>query len=296
MSVTIALGFPVLDEDGSSFADGVRYMVAATIQGMEPPKTLTVEHRLTGFSFVRDWICSGDARFSTRLLFRHGARREVWPFEGKWKDSGNALVAKQRITVRFVETPEVACSIVAINNRELVVSHPESGLSDFWRARERLFIPCYARIGHHTILNFDDGSLARLIHVVPEKNLSKGQMKTEISQHAPEGKKPVTLLCAEDVFDELRAFTEAPPLRHREAMRSAFVTQALCAIYGYMEILAHDNQYNEVEINPTLRSHGQELKERTGTTWGEDGFNPSLAATQMRPYVILRRDYADDED
>ena len=79
-------------------------------------------------------------------------------------------------------------------------------------------------------------------------------------------------------------------------MRSAFVTQALCAIYGYMEILAHDNQYNEVEINPTLRSHGQELKERTGTTWGEDGFNPSLAATQMRPYVILRRDYADDED
>ena len=296
MSVTIALRFPVLDEKGSSFAEGVRYIVSATIQGVEPPRMLTVEHRLTGSSFVRDWICSGDARFSTRLLFRNSARREAWPFDGKWEESEDALIAKQRIKVRFFDTPEVACSIVTMKDRNLVVSHPESGLTDFWRAGVHVDIPRYARIGHHMGLNFDDGSLASLIHVVAEKNFLNGQMKTEIRQHAPEGKKPVTLLCAEDVFDELRAFTEATPLGHKEAVRSALVTQALCAVYGYMEMLARDIQYTEIEINPTLRSHGQELKERTGTTWGEDGFNPSFAATQMRPYVVLKHDHGDDED
>ena len=31
-------------------------------------------------------------------------------------------------------------------------------------------------------------------------------------------------------------------------------------------------------------------------TWGDDDFNPSLAATQMRPYTILKTGYVDDED
>ena len=295
MSVTVALGFPALDEHGASFTDGVHYTVSATLQGTAPPRTLTVEHRLTGLSFVRDWVRSGDARFSTRLLFRNGSRREAWLSDDVLDESGESLLVKQRIPVRFLETPEVACSIVAMRDRQLVVCHPESGLSDFWQVGERIDIPRYARIGRHAILNFDDGSLAALIHVVPEKNFKNGQMKTEVSEHAPEGEKPVTLFCAEDIFDELQALTEASPLGHREAMQSALVTQALCAIYGYMEAQTYRADYNEDEINPTLRSHGRELSTKTGTTWGEDGFNPCLAATEMRPYTILKNGYDDDE-
>lgn len=295
---SIALGFPVLDEDGTGFVDGVSYTVSAAIQGASLPRMLTVEHRLTGVSFVRDWVRSGHANFSTRLLFRNGARREAYPFDSALDESGEALVAMQRIPVRFLETPEVTCSIVTARDRQLVVDHSESGLTDFWQVGERIDIPRYARIGRHAMLAFDDGSLGSLIRVVVEKELDDGQMKTDVSPQAPEGEKPVTLLCAKDVYDELQAFTEAPPSGDREAVRSAIVTQALCAIYGYMHKLlcADDDNYNEEDTNPTLRSHGERLKEKAGFAWGDDDFNPSLAATQMQPYAILKSSYVDDED
>ena len=298
MSGTVALAFPVLDEDGASFVDGVSYIVSAMIEGASPPRMLTVEHRLTGASFVRNWVQSGDARISTRLLFRKGARREAHPFEGAFDDSGEALVATQRLRVDFLETPEVACSIVAIRDRKLIVSHPDSGLTDFWQAGSGIDIPRYARIGRHATLTFDDDSLGSLIHVVEDNKLNGGQMKAEVKPQAPEGEKPVTLLCARDVYDELQAFTEARPTSSKEAVRSAIVTQALCAIYAHMNMLARseDESYNEEDINSTLRSHGERLKVETGLAWDDDDFNPSLAATQMRPYIILKNGYVDDED
>ena len=298
MSGTIALGFPVLNEDGAGFSDGVSYTVSATLQGASPPKILTVEHRLTGVSFVRDWVRAGDARFSTRLFFRSGARREAHPFEGTLDEAGEALVATQQLPVRFLETPEAVCSIVTARDRQLVVSHPESGLTDFWRAGERIDISRYARIGRHATLTFDDDSLGRLIRVVEGEELESGQMKTSVSPQSQEGEKPVTLLCAKDVYDELQAFTEAPPSGNKEAMRSAIVTQALCAAYGHMHMLlrVEGDDYDEEGMNPSLRSHGERLKEETGMTWGDDDFNPSLAATRMLPYAILKSSYADDED
>ena len=298
MSGTIALGFPVLDEDGASFADGVSYTVSAAIQGATPPKMLTVEHRLTGASFVRDWVRDGDARFSTRLLFRNSARREAHPFEGALDEADDALVATQQLPVRFFETPEVICSIVAARDRQLVVSHPESGLTEFWLAGERIDIPRYARVGRHATLTFDDGSLGSLIRVVEGEELGSGQMKTSVSPQLPEGEKPVTLRCAKNVYDELQAFTEAKPSGGREALRSAIVTQALCAIYGHMHMLIRgDNGDNiEEDMNPVLRSHGERLKEEADMIWGDDNFDPSLAATRMLPYTILKHGYADDED
>lgn len=191
MSGTIALAFPVLDEDGASFADDTSYAVSATIEGALPPRMLTVEHRLIGVSFVRNWVRSGDARISTRLFFRNGARREAYPFEGAFNDTGEALVATQRIRVDYLETPEVTCSIFATRDLQLVVRHSESGLTDFWRAEDRIDIPRYARIGRHAPLNFDDDSLGSLIHVVEEDKLDSGQMKAEIKPQAPEGEKPV---------------------------------------------------------------------------------------------------------
>ena len=297
MSGTIALGFPVLDEDGTGFVDGVGYTVSATIQGASPSKMLTVEHRLTGVSFVRDWVQAGDARFSTRLLFRNGARREAHPFEGTLDEEGDALVATQQLPVRFLETPEVVCSIVAARDRQLVVGHPESGLTDFWQAGELIDIPWYARIGRHATLTFDDDSLGSLIRVVEGEELGSGQMKTSVSPQAPDGEKPVTLRCAKDIYDELQVFTEATPSTGREALRSAIVTQALCAIYGHMHtlILDKDGNFDEEGMNPALRSHGERLREETDMTWGDEDFNPSLAATTMLPYAILKG-YADDED
>ena len=298
MSGTIALGFPVLDEDGAGFSDGVSYTVSATLQGTSPPKMLTVEHRLTGVSFVREWVRAGDARFSARLLFRNSARREAHPFEGALDETGNALVAIQQLPVRFLETPEVVCSIVATRDRQLIVSHPESGLTDFWRTGQLIDISRYARIGRHATLTFDDGSLGSIIRVVEGKELESGQMKTNVNPQNQEGEKPVTLLCAKDVYDELQAFTEAPPSGNKEAVRSAIVTQALCAAYGHMHMLlrVEGDDYSEEGMNPALRSHGERLKAETGMTWGDEDFNPSLAATQMLPYAILRGSYADDED
>ncbi len=298
MSGTIALIFPVLDEDGAGFVGGVGYNVSATIQGLSSSRMLTVEHRLAGPSFVRDWVQSGDARFSTRLLFRNGARREAHPFEGDFDNSGEALVAAQRIALSFLEAPEVACSVVTVRDLQLVVCHPQSGLTDFWPAGDRIDIPQYARIGRHATLTFDDDSLGSLIHVIEEKELASGQMKAEVKPQAAEGEKPVTLLCARDIYDELQAFTESPPASGQEAMRSAIVTQALCAIYGHMNMLARseDENYNEEDINSTLRSHGERLKAETGQAWDDDDFNPSLAATKMRSYTILKNSYVDDED
>lgn len=296
MSETVALGFPVLHDEGGSFVDGVRYTVTATMRGVAPARMLTVEHCLTGISFLGEWARCGDACFSTRLLFRNSAHREVWPFEETLEESNDALIAKQTIPIRFLDTPEVTCSIFTTKDRELVISHPECGLTDFWRAGERIEIPSYARIGRHPMLNFDDGSLSNLIHVVEAQELDYGQMRTEVRQHASEDEKPVTLYCSKDIYDELQIFKEEPPLKPREAMQSAIVTQALCAIYSYMEMKALEDEYDEEGINSTLRSHGIELKETTGMAWGEEGFNPSLAATMMRPYALRNIDYDTEED
>lgn len=296
MSETVALGFPVLHDEGGGFVDGVRYTVSATIQGVGPSRILTVEHCLTGRSFVREWVRSDHARFSTRLLFRNSAHREAWPFEGTLEESDDVLIANQNIPIRFSDTPEVTCSIVTMKDRELIVGHPECGLTDLWRAGERIDIPGYARIGRHAALDFDDGSLSNLIRVVEEKELDYGQMKTEVRQQASESEKPVTLFCSKDVYDQLHKFRDTRPMKQSEVMQSAIVTQALCAIYGYMEMKALDEEYDEEDINPTLRSHGRDLKEMTGLTWGEEGFNPSLAATKMRPYVVSNVEDITEED
>ena len=298
MSGTIALGFPVLDEDGSSFADGVSYTVSAEIRGAPPSRTLSVTHRLTGRSFVRDWVEAEDAQFSTLLVFRSAARREAHPHDGTLAQAGEALVATQRLPMPFLETPEVTCSIVATRGRQLIVSHPASGLTDFWPAGETIDIPRYARIGRHAKLTFEDGSLGGLIRVIEKKELKSGQMETKVEPQAQEGTKPVTLSCATDVYDELQAFNETLPSRSREAMRSAIVTQALCAIYAHMHMLFVNEQGDDDEnnINSALRSHGERVENETGTIWGNENFDPSLAATQMRPYTILKTDDANDED
>ena len=193
MSEKAVLGFPVLNEEGGGFAEGVRYEVSATIRYGAAQKELVVEHCLVGGSFVRDWILSGDACFATRVLFRGSAQRDAIPFDGDPEKLDNTVIARQHIPVLFSYPPEVSCSIFAVRDRKLIIRHPECGLSDFWIEGERLRIPQYARIGRHRLLTFDDGTLPSLIQVKCDENFDDGHMATIVNEYAPEGTKPVTL-------------------------------------------------------------------------------------------------------
>ena len=279
MSHAVALGFPILDRDSGGFANGVHYTVEATIRGNAIPRVLELEHCLTGKSFIRQWIQAKEASFSTRLLFRESAHRQVHRFDGEYEITGDRIIAKQRIPVHFSYQPEIACSIIASKDLELIVSHPDCGLSVFWQAGQRMKVPKYARIGRHPDLVFEDGSLPSLIRIVPDESLENGQMKTIVSETAGPGEKPVTLICAKDVFDELHAFRDTWVSNSREAMQASIITQALCALYGYMwGKYRGRNDGNQVEdadedINRALLLHRDYLRERTLTDWRDEDFD-----------------------
>ena len=302
MSHAVALGFPVLDRDSGGFSDGVRYTVEATIRGNAIPRVLEVEHCLTGESFIRRWIQAKEASFSTRLLFRESAHRQVHRFDGKYEITSDKVIAKQCIPVHFSYQPEIVCSIVVSKDLELIVSHPECGLSAFWQAGKRMTIPKYTRIGRHPDLAFEDGSLPSLIRIVPDESLGNGQLRTIVSETAGAGEKPVTLICAKDVFDELHAFRDAPVSNSREAMQSSIITQALCALYGYMwgKYRGQDDEDRDEDadegINRALLLHRDYLKERTLMDWRDDDFDASWAATRMLPYVLQVDQSSPDED
>lgn len=292
MSHAVALGFPVLDRDSAGFADGVRYTVEATVRGNTIPRVLEVEHCLTGESFIRRWVQTKEAGFSTRLLFRESAHRQVHQFDGEYESTSDRIIAKQRISVHFSYQPEIACSIIASKDLELTVSHPDCGLSAFWQAGQRMTVPKYARIGRHPDLVFEDGSLPSLIRIVPDEGLENGQMKTVVSETARPGEKPVTLICAKDIFDELHAFRDTPVSNSREAMQSSIITQALCALYGYMwGKYGGRNDEDQAEdadeyINRALLLHRDYLRERAHTDWRDNDFDASWAATRMLPYAL----------
>ena len=288
-----ALEFPVLFERGGGFADGVRYTVKATMHGTGTPKELVIEHSLAGTSFIRDWILSGDASFSTRLLFRRSAQRKAFRYTGEPEVFGDFLIAKQYIPVQFSYPPEISCSIATTGDQTLIVRHPMCGLTDFWNEDERIDIPGYARIGRHPLLTFIDGRLPSLIYVVCNEEFDSGSMETTVRETAPDGEKPITLRCARDVYDELSAFRDTSTSTPREAMQSAIVTQALCAVYRHMNA---SKQIDDEEISSALRRHRYYVKKKTDMTWGEEGFNPSLAATVMQPYVLWDIQTSADED
>ena len=303
MSHAVALGFPVLDRDSGGFADGVRYTVEATIQGNAIPRVLELEHCLTGESFIRRWMQAKEVGFSARLLFRESAHRQVH-LDGEYEITSDKVIARQRIPVHFTYQPEIACSIFASKDLELIVSHPDCGLSAFWQAGQRMTIPKYARIGRHPDLVFEDGSLPSLICIRADESLENGQMKTIVSETARTGEKPVTLICAKDVFDELHAFRDAWASNSREAMQSSIITQALCALYGYMwgkyggrndEDRGQAENVDE-DINRALLLHRDYLRERTLTDWRDIDFDASWAATKMLPYALQFSQSSFDED
>lgn len=280
----LMLDFPVLKHNNSDFKEGISYNVTAT----QANKKLTIEHTLSGQSYISELIKKNYAKFSVLLLYKNIAKRENHGCDhANVKFGGNKITAIQIIDINFSYAPEISPSII-ITEDQKITADDASGLSDFWKD-EIPDISKYSRIALHPKLKFTDGTLSSLISIELKEDLSAGVMEVDVEETAKEGKIPVTLFCAKDVFDELRQVTSKEPSNCVEAARSAIITQALCAMYAYMKNL---NSNDEVE--GVLAAHLELLKDTTGKSWTDEYFNPSWAATKMHPYAIKAFGNEDD--
>ena len=292
------LDFPVWQPEGTDFAEGVRYHVAVEQRG----RRLKVAHSLEGQSFIREWLLQGAAVFSVQLLYKDSSERRAYRLErNDVKDQGGVLHAIHDIAIDFSYPPKVTPSIVLVEQRKLVVQHPKSGLSSLlWKPGEPISLPAWARIACHAPLDFTSGETARLITIDCDETMQSGTMRTSVNEGAGESEKPVTLLCAKDVYDELRKIKQGEDdvssiQSCAAALRSAIITQALSVVYAYMHRLYNSDDFNAEDINRTLKVHLEDMQEQTGMALEDENFEPGLAATQMRPYAIQALNTGEDE-
>ncbi len=202
-----------------------------------------------------------------------------------------AITIAQTIPIDFSYAPEIMPSIIASEDTKITVDD-SSGLKNFWRLGESLFIPRHARIAIGPKLTFSTGDLFYLMDFVHKKELGDGEMEVKVREHAGEGETPVRLYCGKDVYDQLVKVHQEKPHGIDEAMGSAIATQALCATYAYMQSLNHE----ENQIGGALLNHLQMLEHKTGKSWEDEDFDPSLASTKMNPYALSEiRTETDDE-
>ena len=281
----LLLDFPVLQPNSGNFLEDVEYTVEAENDG----RTIKIAHRLIGRSFICDLLKKSEAVFSVQLLYSDHAKREVYRCDCCDYDKGNdAITAVQEISKAYPYAPEITPSIVLLQEATIIADE-YSGLTDFWSGTEHYYIPAYSRIAHHNKLTFTNGDISSLMKVAWEESLDSGTIKTVVEEYSGEGVIPVTLFCSKDVFDELSQVSISKPTNAREAMASAIVTQALCAVYGYMHRVCNENSNDESwesNISSVLRAHLELLIDNTGSDWREENFNPGLAATKMHPYVV----------
>ena len=292
MPDNLILDFPILKNDGGDFSTAVSYAAEARRTGTQ----LTITHALQGKSFIRQLLEKGAAKFSVLLLYRDSAERHHHWCDATALDD-NQATATQKIPIEFSYAPEITPCIVVLQDERVVVD-AASGLTDFW-AHDAVFdIPAHSRIALAPKLKFTSGDVANLMRVIHDEELNSGEMKVIVRESASEGEAPVSLRCGKDVFDALQkitqAFTQAPPRNASESMRSAIITQALTATYAHMQ----HRQIMEPEYaaGGVLLAHLEEMQSR-GIDWGDDDFNPSLAATKMQPFAVtvLNGEHDDDD-
>ena len=276
MSDNLILDFPILKENGGDFVEGVSYEVEAS----QIDKELHIQHTLKGQSFISSLVISDEAKFSVLLLYRDSSERQHHLCNTKISTNNHEIVGTQTIPVEFSYAPEIMASIVIFTDKKIVVN-ASSGLTDFWKHDGKFHIPKYSRVALGEKLKFTAGDTSNLMKLVSDKKLGDGEMEVKVNENAGEGETPVSLHCGQGVYDELKKVTSAEPRSLVESMRSAIITQALCAIYAYMQNLNSDH-----EINGVLAAHLDMLEEKTKSNWKDDDFNPSLAATKMYPYAI----------
>ena len=287
MSDKLVLDFPVLQQGGGDFADEVSY----TVEGEETAGEIKITHTLKGQSFIRRLIEDGDAKFSVLLFYPDRSQRQSHVCETENVDkNNNGIVATQIIPIDFSYAPEVRPSIVILTSKKITVKK-SSGLTDFWEQGEHFNILEYSRIAIGRKLKFTSGNISKLMKVIVDINRGDGEMAVVVQENAGEGETPVTLLCAKDVFDQLHKASRIKPHNATESMRWAIATQALCAVYAYMQNLDED-----YEVGGPLLAHLEVLEKQTGENWTSEGFDPSLAATKMHPYVLENFDDEVDDD
>lgn len=286
MPDSLILDFPVLREGGGDFAEEVSYKITASQNG----KRLEIRHILQSQSFISQLVKSGDAKFSVLLLYRDSSEREHHSCDADITINDHEIVATQNIPMKFSYAPEIIPSVVILEDKRIAVDGT-SGLTDFWEQGEHFDIPQYSRVALAPKFTFTAGGLWSLMQVFVDEDLKDGEMRVEVNEGSGEGKVPVALYCGQGVYDELYKMTQAKPSNAVESMRSAIVTQALCAIYAYMH-----NVPENYEVGGVLSAHLELLKKETGANWEDENFNPSLAATKMQPYAIKALSKEEDDD
>lgn len=276
--------FPVIQEGIPDFNADVSYKVEAE----RISKTLNITHKLTGNSFVRQLIMEKKAKFLTTLHYQDEPELQYHYCEddistATTADGTKQIIAKQDVEIKFSHPPKITPGIM-IMEEVIVKADADFGVSNQWLGAN-ITIPKNSYIAFYPFLKFTGGIISSLMWIEPTASyLDSGEMKVEIDQYDLEGKAPITLTCARDVYDELQLLTLAPITTNREALRSSIITQVLCALYSHMNTLSKDH-----EVRTELQTHLELLREETGMDWEVDDepFNPSLAATKMWPYAIL---------
>lgn len=242
MSDKLILDFPVLQQGGGDFVDAVSYEVEAS----QYAGKLKIEHAIKGQSFIRQLIKNGDACFSVSLLYKNSAERQNYSCKtDNIAENDNEVVATQTIPMGFSYAPEISPSIVILESKKITVDDL-SGLTDFGDKGDHFDIPKYARLASGLKLKFTSGDISCLMKLEFDETLGHGEMKVAVDESAGEGATPVTLLCGKGVFDELKKVTVAKPENVLESMRAAIITQALCAVYAYMQNLGSEQEIGGV--------------------------------------------------
>jgi hypothetical protein len=277
MSDELILNFPVLKQDNGDFLDDVSYVVEAT--QAQDKRNLCITHSLKGNSFITQLIKDEKAKFSVSLFYKDNAERQKFVCEDFDYDSEvNEITAEQTIDIDFQYAPEITPNIIVLENIKITVDN--SGLSDFWNG-EVFDIPAYARIAHYLKLKFTSGDVSSLLNVKCDDNFTNGSIKTFITETIGEEEQPIKIICAQDVFDELKKGVIDKPFNAITMARAAIITQVLCHTYAHMNNL----EDKETDIHSGLLAHMEMVKNKTGQDW-EGEFNASLAATKMMPYAI----------
>lgn len=279
MGDEIILSFPILKQDSGDFSDHITYTVEA-IQHQNDRK-LIITHSLKGNSFIAELIKNKKAKFLVTLFYKDNAERQKsicndWDYD----EDTQEIRAEQNIEIDFSYAPEITPCIVVMND-EQIAANKQSGLTDFWQG-EVFDIPALSRIAYHLKLQFTSGDVSSLLNVKCDEGYQEGSIKTTVTETIGEGSQPIKIICAQDVYDELKKPMPTKPIDAKTAMRASIITQVLCHVYAHMNNL--DDK--ETDIHSGLLQHMKDLKEKTGQDWKGDDFNTSWAATQILPYAI----------
>ena len=279
MSDELILGFPVLRHEGGDFLDSVVYTVEAT--QYQNDRKLLITHTLKGNSFIAELLKSKKAAFLVSFFYKDNAERQNFICDDwDYSEDKNEIIAEQSIDIDFSYAPEINPCIVVVENETIIVND-HSGLTEFWQD-EKFDVPAFSRVAYHLKLQFTSGNVSSLLNVQCDEGYQSGSIKPKVIETAGEGDQPIKIICAQDVFDELKNQVKSEPFDAQTAMRKAIITQVLCHVYAHM-----NNLESKKEVHSGLLKHMEMVFNQTGENWKDgNNFNASFAATKITPYAI----------